>query len=62
MDLKNILEENEDIKNNPNVKVHKKPIQLKDIERRSRNSMLKKDTDLSETDMRALVIFLFIFF
>ena len=55
MDLKNILEENEDIKNNPNVKVHKKPIQLKDIERRSRNSMLKKDTDLSETDINKII-------
>ena len=33
----------------------KKPIQLKDIERRSRNSMLKKDTDLSETDINKII-------
>ena len=49
-DLKNILhevieeingDENElDLKNNPNVKVHKKPIQLKEIEKRSKTSNL----------------------
>ena len=58
MDLKDILEENEnnnDLKNNPNVKVHKKPIQLKDIERRSRNSMQKKTTELSETDINKMI-------
>ena len=56
MDLKNILEENDtDLKKNPNVKVHKKPIQLKDIERRSRNSMLKNDSELSETDINKMV-------
>ena len=58
MDLKDILEENEsnnDLKNNPNVKVHKKPIQLKDIERRSRNSMQKKSTELSETDINKMI-------
>ena len=41
MDLKNILEENEDIKNNPNVKVQK-PIQLKDIEEEVEIVCLKK--------------------
>ena len=56
MDLKNILEENDtDLKKNPNVKVHKKPIQLKDIERRSRNSMQKNDSELSETDINKMV-------
>ena len=55
MDLKDILEENDDIKNNPNVKVHKKPIQLKDIERRSRNSMQKKSSELSETDINKMI-------
>ena len=55
MDLKDILEENDDIKNNPNVKVHKKPIQLKDIERRSRNNMQKKTTELSETDINKMI-------
>lgn len=40
MDLKNILED-DNIKNNPNVKVYKKPMQLKDIERRSRTNLSK---------------------
>lgn len=40
MDLKNILEEDNN-KNNPNVKVYKKPIQLKDIERRSKTNLSK---------------------
>jgi len=64
MDLKEILDDNEDkedkkdFKNNPNVKVHKKPIQLKDIERRSRNNLLKdnKDSnDISDLDINKLI-------
>jgi len=61
MDLKNILDDQEDkegIKNNPNVKVYKKPIQLKDIERRSRNNVLKdnKDSnDISDIDINKLI-------
>jgi len=58
MDLKNILEEDEnhnDLKKNPNVKVHKKPMQLKDIERRSRNSLLKEDKSYTETDINKMI-------
>ena len=41
MDLKKILEnENNELKNNPNVTVHKKPIQLKDIESNWSNKFL----------------------
>ncbi len=45
MDLKNILEE-DNIKNNPNVKVYKKPMQLKDIERRSRTNLSKTNDSI----------------
>lgn len=45
MDLKNILED-DNIKNNPNVKVYKKPMQLKDIERRSRTNLSKTNDSI----------------
>lgn len=45
MDLKNILEE-DNSKNNPNVKVYKKPIQLKDIERRSKTNLSKTNDNI----------------
>ena len=57
MDLKDILEENEnnnDLKNNPNVKVHKKPIQLKDIENRSKTN-LNNNKDISDCDINKLI-------
>lgn len=56
MDLKNILDEPEKInlKKNPNVKVHKKPIQLKDIENRSKTN-LNKNKDISESDINKLI-------
>ena len=56
MDLKNILDESEkiDLKKNPNVKVHKKPIQLKDIENRSKTN-LNKNKDISESDINKLI-------
>ena len=58
MDLKNILDDDKndnDLKKNPNVKVHKKPMQLKDIERRSRNSLLKEDKGFTETDINKMI-------
>ena len=61
MDLKNILDEEEskdkevDFKKNPNVKVHKKPMQLKDIERRSRNNLLKEEKEFTETDINKMI-------
>ena len=61
MDLKNILDEEEskdkevDFKKNPNVKVHKKPMQLKDIERRSRNNLLKEEKVFTETDINKMI-------
>lgn len=45
MDLKNILED-DNIKNDPNVKVYKKPMQLKDIERRSRTNLSKTNDNI----------------
>ena len=56
MDLKNILDEPQkiDLKKNPNVKVHKKPIQLKDIENRSKTN-LNKNKDISESDINKLI-------
>ena len=56
MDLKNILDEPQKInlKKNPNVKVHKKPIQLKDIENRSKTN-LNKNKDISESDINKLI-------
>ena len=53
MDLKGILDDNEEP--NKNIKVYKKPVQLKDIERRSRNSIQKKTTELSETDINKMI-------
>ena len=62
MDLKNILNDIEinddenpdsDIKNNPNVKVHKKPVQLKDIERRSKTNHSKNS--ISESEINKLI-------
>ena len=57
MDLKNILDEPEkiDLKKNPNVKVHKKPIQLKDIENRSKTNLNKNTKDISESDINKLI-------
>ena len=56
MDLKNILDEPEkvDLKKNPNVKVHKKPIQLKDIENRSKTN-LNSNKDISDCDINKLI-------
>ena len=56
MDLKNILDEPEkiDLKKNPNVKVHKKPIQLKDIENRSKTN-INKNKDFNECDINKLI-------
>ena len=63
MDLKNILNDIEinddenpdsDIKNNPNVKVHKKPVQLKDIERRSKTNHSKNSISLVTTHFNYL--------
>ena len=51
MDLKNILDDEDkavDFKKHPNVKVHKKPMQLKDIERRSRNNLLKEEKEFTD--------------
>ena len=62
MDLKTILNDVEildddnldsDFKNNPNVNVHKKPIQLKDIERRSKTNHNKNN--ISETEINKLI-------
>jgi hypothetical protein len=56
MDLKNILDESDiSLKNNPNVKVHKKPIQLKDIENRSKTNNNKNTKDISESDINKLI-------
>jgi hypothetical protein len=59
MDLKNILDESEKInlKKNPNVKVYKKPIQLKDIENRSKTNINKdKDNnDFNDCDINKLI-------
>ena len=56
MDLKNILDESDKInlKKNPNVKVHKKPIQLKDIENRSKTN-LNNNKDISDCDINKLI-------
>ena len=62
MDLKTILNDvdiadddnlESDLKNNPNVKVHKKPIQLKDIERRSKTN--HDQNNISETEINKLI-------
>ena len=64
MDLKTILNDVEindddddnlenDLKNNPNVKVHKKPIQLTDIERRSKTNHNKNN--ISESEINKLI-------
>ena len=61
MDLKTILNDVEisddnlesNLKNNPNVNVHKKPIQLKDIERRSKTNHDKNN--ISETEINKLI-------
>ena len=61
MDLKTILNDVEisddnlesSLKNNPNVKVHKKPIQLKDIERRSKTN--HDQNNISETEINKLI-------
>ena len=62
MDLKTILndvdindddDEDNDLKNNPNVKVHKKPIQLTDIERRSKTNHNKNN--ISESAINKLI-------
>jgi hypothetical protein len=59
MDLKNILDESEKInlKKNPNVKVYKKPIQLKDIENRSKTNLngIKDNNDISDCDINKLI-------
>ena len=59
MDLKNILDEPQkiDLKKNPNVKVHKKPIQLKDIENRSKTNLNKNkdNNDFNECDINKLI-------
>jgi len=63
MDLKTILNDvdinnddenpDSDLKNNPNVKVHKKPIQLTDIERRSKTNHNKNN--ISESEINKLI-------
>ena len=63
MDLKTILNDvdinddddnpDNDLKNNPNVKVHKKPIQLTDIERRSKTNHNKNN--ISESEINKLI-------
>jgi len=61
MDLKTILNDVEisddnlesNLKNNPNVNVHKKPIQLKDIERRSKTN--HDQNNISETEINKLI-------
>ena len=62
MDLKTILNDvdiadddnlESSLKNNPNVKVHKKPIQLKDIERRSKTN--HDQNNISETEINKLI-------
>ena len=61
MDLKTILNDVEisddnlesNLKNNPNVNVHKKPIQLKDIERRSKTNHDKNN--ISEKEINKLI-------
>ena len=62
MDLKTILNDvdiadddnlESDLKNNPNVKVHKKPIQLTDIERRSKTNHNKNN--ISESEINKLI-------
>ena len=46
MDLKNILDNEEYIQEkNENIQKHKKPIQLKEIERRSRSNNIEKNTN-----------------
>lgn len=46
MDLKNILDNEEIIEQkNENIQKHKKPIQLKEIERRSRSNNIEKNTN-----------------
>ena len=46
MDLKNILDNEEIIEEkNENIQKHKKPIQLKEIERRSRSNNIEKSTN-----------------
>ena len=62
MDLKTILNDvdindsenpDSDLKNNPNVKVYKKPIQLTDIERRSKTNLNKNN--ISESAINKLI-------
>ena len=67
MDLKNILKDTEgggetdvkpivgnDKKTSENIRVHKKPIQLRDIENRSANNILEKQNE-SDESMRKLL-------
>ena len=44
MDLKNILDNEDNTEKQENIQRHKKPIQLKEIERRSRSNNIEKNT------------------
>tara|TARA_B100002051_G_C16332912_1_gene437807 strand:+ start:103 stop:612 length:510 start_codon:yes stop_codon:yes gene_type:complete len=54
MDLKNVLNDDIDEKNN-NVRVHKKPIQLRDIENRSSNNHIKINNQTSDEHMKEII-------
>ena len=45
MDLKNILDNEDNTEKQENIQRHKKPIQLKEIERRSRSNNIEKNTN-----------------
>ena len=55
MDLKNVLNDDKEEEVSVHIRVHKKPIQLRDIENRSANNHMKHSTETSDEHMTEIL-------